>query len=170
MPGVNVRPAAPEEYAAVGELTVQVYTGGGFLRPGSPYVQKLRDAASRAEKADLLVAVDDTGRLLGSVTYAAGGSPYAETAETDDEAGFRMLVVDPAARGLGVGTGLVRACIERARAHGVRTLRLSTQPDMTTAHRIYERLGFVRTPLRDWKPEPLVDLITYEMVLTPPGR
>jgi GNAT superfamily N-acetyltransferase len=129
-------------------------------------VHKLRDAASRAEKAVLLVAVDDGGRLLGSVTYAPGGSPYAETAERADEAGFRMLVVDPAARGRGVGAALVEACVERARQAGAVTLRLSTQPEMTTAHRVYERLGFVRTPDHDWTPEPDVHLVTYALDLT----
>jgi ribosomal protein S18 acetylase RimI-like enzyme len=162
---VLVRTARPAEYDAVGELTVTVYVEAGFLRPGSAYVHKLRDAASRAEKAELLVAVSDDGALLGSVTYAPGGSPYAETAEADDEAGFRMLVVDPAARGRGVGEALVRACIERARAAGARTLRLSTQPQMAAAHRLYERLGFTRTPDRDWDPEPDVHLLTYELEL-----
>jgi ribosomal protein S18 acetylase RimI-like enzyme len=166
---VEIRPARPGEYDAVGELTARVYADGGFLRPGSPYERTLRDAASRAEKAELLVA-EDAGRLVGSVTYAPGGSPYAETAEGPDEAGFRMLVVDPAARGRGVGEALVRACVARAERDGARTLRLSTQPEMTTAHRLYARLGFVRTPDHDWTPEPAVHLITYALEITPPGR
>jgi ribosomal protein S18 acetylase RimI-like enzyme len=165
-----VRAARPAEHDTVGELTVRVYTGAGYLRPGSPYVHKLRDAASRAEKAELLVAVAEDGAVLGSVTYAPGGSPYAETAEADDEAGFRMLVVDPAARGQGVGAALVRACIERAEQAGARKLRLSTQPQMTAAHRLYERLGFTRTPDHDWTPEPGVDLLTYALELSPAGR
>jgi ribosomal protein S18 acetylase RimI-like enzyme len=164
---VLIRAARPSEYDAVGELTARVYRDGGFTRPDSPYLATLRDAASRAEKAELLVAVDEDGTLLGSVTYAAGGSPYAETAETADQAGFRMLVVDPAARGRGIGEALIRACIERARRDGARVLRLSTQQDMSAAHRIYERLGFVRTPERDWTPQPGVDLITYALVIRP---
>lgn len=164
-----VRTARPAEYDAVGALTARVYEQAGFLRPGSPYVHKLLDAASRAEKAELLVAVSGDGAVLGSVTYAPGGSPYAETAETEDEAGFRMLVVDPAARGQGVGEALVRACVERAVRDGASVLRLSTQPQMTAAHRLYERLGFTRTPDRDWTPEPGVDLLTYELAI-PRGR
>lgn len=165
-----IRAARPAEYDTIGELTVRVYLDGGFTRPESPYLATLRDAASRAEKAELLVAVDDDGTLLGSVTYAAGGSPYAETAETGDEAGFRMLVVDAAARGRGTGGALVCACVERALRDGARVLRLSTQRDMTAAHRIYERMGFVRTPERDWTPQPGVDLVTYALELTRPGR
>jgi ribosomal protein S18 acetylase RimI-like enzyme len=72
-----------------------------------------------------------------------------------------MLVVDPAARGQGVGDALVRWCIDRASTSGVRWLRLSTQAGMSSAGRLYLRLGFARTRERDWSPEPGVDLITY---------
>jgi ribosomal protein S18 acetylase RimI-like enzyme len=117
-----------------------------------------------------VVAVDDAGRLLGTVIYAGPGSPYAETASGTGEAGFRMLVVDPAARGQGVGEALVGWCAEHARAQGVRVLRLSTQSGMTAAGRLYRRLGFVRTPELGWTPEPDVDLVTYALELTPPPR
>ena len=32
---------------------------------------------------------------------------------------------------------------------------------MTSAHRVYERLGFVRAPEDDWSPEPGVTLLAY---------
>jgi hypothetical protein len=40
---------------------------------------------------------------------------------------------------------------------------------MVRAHRIYERLGLVRTPDRDWSPMPGVELITYRLDLTQGG-
>jgi GNAT superfamily N-acetyltransferase len=164
---VLIRPARPDEYDAIGELAVRVYLAEGYTRADQRYNTVLRDAAGRAEKAELMVAVDDADRILGTVTYAGHGSPYAEHVDSDDAASFRMLVVDPAARGQGVGEALVEWCIARARASGVRTLRLSTQTGMTTAGRLYLRLGFVRTPERDWSPEPDVDLITYGLELPP---
>jgi hypothetical protein len=36
---------------------------------------------------------------------------------------------------------------------------------MTPAHRIYERLGFVRAPDRDWEPEPGIRLVAYLLAL-----
>jgi hypothetical protein len=36
---------------------------------------------------------------------------------------------------------------------------------MQSAHRIYERLGFERTPERDWEPVPGVSLVTYRLDL-----
>jgi len=59
---VQIRVAEPHEYAAAGELTARVYTEEGFVRPGSPYLAELADAAARADKAELLVAVTDPGR------------------------------------------------------------------------------------------------------------
>ncbi|MER6536894.1 hypothetical protein ABT215_24450, partial [Streptomyces sp900105755] len=51
---------------------------------------------------------------------------------------------------------------------GCTAVVLSTQPTMHTAHRLYERLGFVRTPDRDWNPLPEpadITLLTYELTL-----
>ena len=163
IPPVTVRLARPAEYAAVGELTGAVYDAEGFAH--GDYLPVLRDAASRAATADLLVAVDAAGRLLGTVTCILGGTPYADVARPG-EAEFRMLAVRPEARGEGIGELLVRACIARAWDAGARRLVISTQPEMATAHRLYERLGFTRSPERDWSPEPGVDLRTYTLELT----
>lgn len=163
----QIRLARPEETGAVGELTARVYLGGGFIAPHSAYLDELRDAGRRAEQADLVVAGDPvTGAVLGAVAFVLPGSTYAELAG-EREAEFRMLVVDPAARRRGVGAALVTACVERARAVGCTTLRLSTQTDMIDAHRLYERMGFRRTPDRDWTPVPGVTLLTYALDLGP---
>lgn len=78
-----------------------------------------------------------------------------------------MLAVGKDARGRGVGEALVRFCVERAReTPECRRLVLSTQSNMASAHRIYERMGFVRTPERDWKPLADMDpLYTYGLEL-----
>ena len=72
-----------------------------------------------------------------------------------------MLVVDPGSRGRGVGAALVRECLDRAHAAGCHRMVISTKPEMHAAHRLYERLGFVRAPERDWSPVPGVDLLAY---------
>ena len=65
-----------------------------------------------------------------------------------------MLAVARSARGRGVGEALVRACVERARATRGRAGAWCSPPSAAWhgAHRIYARLGFVRTPERDWTP------------------
>lgn len=161
----SVRRAVPADFDVVGEITARSYVEDGHLPPGIDYIDTLRDAATRAREAELWVAVEDgSGQLLGSVTFAAPGTSYAEVS-ADDEGEFRMLAVDHAARGQGVGEALVRLCIDRARELGLSGLSMSTQPSMTPAHRVYERLGFVRLPERDWEPRPGVSLIAYHLAL-----
>ena len=156
-----VEAASAADFAAIAQLTVGVYRGEELASEG--YVPQLADVAGRAERADLLVVRDD-GRVVGSVALVLVGD-FGEITESDDEAAFRMLVVDPAVRGRGIGELLVRTCLDRARAAGKRRLVLSTDPRMTSAHRIYERLGFRRLPERDWSPVPGVDLLVYSLEL-----
>ena len=164
---VIVRAAQPDEMGAVGELTVSAYAADGFVESDSGYAKELREAAHRAEQAELLVAVDRSSHeLLGTVTFCLAGSPYAEISRPG-EAEFRMLAVPPDARGKGVGHTLVRWCIDRARESGCTALLLSSLDRMHTAHRLYQRMGFVRTPERDWSPEPGITLLAYELDLIP---
>jgi ribosomal protein S18 acetylase RimI-like enzyme len=160
---VTVDRATPADFGRIAELTVAVYRDEGY--GGEEYLPQLADVAGRAGHAELLVARDGgragrTGDVVGSVALALEGE-FGEVLTADDEAGFRMLVVDPAARGQGVGELLVRACIDRARAGGKHRMVISTEPRMRAAHRLYERLGFTRLPERDWSPMPGVDLLVY---------
>ncbi|MGW6910985.1 GNAT family N-acetyltransferase [Streptomyces sp. NPDC054940] len=166
---IVTRPATPGEYDALGELTARAYLQDGLLDFGESdeYLGELKDVAKRAAAADVLVATDgDT--LLGGVTFVPSGGPMADIARSG-EAEIRMLAVDHAGRGRGAGEALVRACIDRARTtEGCARIVLSTQRAMHSAHRIYERLGFVRTPERDWNPIPQladITLLTYELTL-----
>lgn len=162
---MELRLARDDEHAAVGDLMVAAYTDF-LLGPDDPYLDRLRDSATRADQAELWVAVDD-GQLLGTVTSCPPGSPWHELA-VGDEGEFRMLAVHPDARGRGVGTALTRLCEERARAHGATTMVLSSLREMTDAHRIYERLGYQRATERDWSPVPDVQLVAYVMELPAP--
>ena len=156
-----VRVATPEDVDAAGSVVAAAYLHD--LQVSAGYLERLRDAGSRATQAVLLVAADDE-RVLGSVTYVAGGTAMAQLAASG-EVELRMLGVDPAARARGVADGLVRACVDRARREGHGRVVLSTQPQMLAAQRLYERLGFVRQPDLDWVPEPGVVLLGYALTL-----
>ncbi|MFF7473764.1 GNAT family N-acetyltransferase [Streptomyces sp. NPDC008092] len=165
---IVIREARPTEYDALGDITAQAYLQDGLLDFGESdsYLTELKNVAKRAAAATVLVAVDgDT--LLGGVTFASGPGPMADLA-APSEAEIRMLAVARAARGRGAGEALVQACVDRARAStGCTAVVLSTQRTMRTAHRIYERLGFVRTPERDWNPLPeLTDITLLAYALT----
>ncbi|MFI1373171.1 GNAT family N-acetyltransferase [Streptomyces longwoodensis] len=164
-----IRVARSEEYAALGELTARAYLDDGLLDFGEDdeYLPVLKDVARRAATAEVLVAVGGD-RLLGGVAFVAGPGPAADIARPG-EAEIRALAVVREARGRGVGEALVRACVDRARAApGCVRLVLSSQRSMHSAHRLYERLGFERTPDRDWNPVPHLDdltLLTYGLTL-----
>ncbi len=49
-----------------------------------------------------------------------------------------------------MGESLTRASLDLARERGARRMVLCSLAAMTTAHRLYERLGFDRVPSRDW--------------------
>ena len=57
---------------------------------------------------------------------------------------IRMLVVDPAFRGKGIGQALSDACIARARRDGAPVIALHTSPIMSVALPMYLRMGFAK--------------------------
>ena len=148
--GSVIRPAEPADFEPLGELVVAAYRAIGALDGDEEYAGELRDVARRAREALVLAAADRaTGALLGCATYVPDpANPWAEELRPGESA-IRMLAVDPAAQGRGVGTALVAACLERARADGRRAVVLHSLPIMAGAQRIYARFGFRRAPERD---------------------
>jgi GNAT superfamily N-acetyltransferase len=161
-PDVLVRPARPQEYAEIGRLLVAAYGPSG-MAPEEPYWESLRDTVARTRDAEVWVA-EVGGRLAGTVTWAGHGSGQREIA-AEGEAEFRMLAVDPARQGEGIGGALVDAVVRRARDDGYTAVVMSSSTWMTTAHRMYEQVGFRRLPERDWTPVPGIDLVAYGLRL-----
>jgi DNA-binding MarR family transcriptional regulator/GNAT superfamily N-acetyltransferase len=92
--------------------------------------------------------VDDKARAAGRAAAwmaEVDGEPVGCVfcVEKDaDTAQLRLLLVDPAARGAGIGSRLVDECIRFARRAGYQRLVLWTNDILTAARRIYERAGF----------------------------
>ena len=62
---------------------------------------------------------------------------------SDETAQLRLLLVDPEARGLGLGRTLVQECVDFATTRGYSKLRLWTNDVLVSARKIYEAAGFV---------------------------
>ncbi|HEX6388442.1 MAG TPA: helix-turn-helix domain-containing GNAT family N-acetyltransferase [Solirubrobacteraceae bacterium] len=118
-----------------GSLYFQEYGWGlGFERLIARVIADYAEQHDPAREAVWIAEVD--GAPAGSVMCLA-----------DDEqtARLRLLLVEPSARGLGVGTRLVEECIAFARRAGYEKLVLWTNGPLAAARRIYDRLGFVET-------------------------
>lgn len=160
---IEVREVRPEEYETAGDVAVEGYRE--FYREAlGSYADRLRDVAARSEGAVVLVAVDD-GEVVGTVTYVPDAtSDYAQH-QLGDEASIRMLSVAPKHKRRGIATMLSVACVDRARAEGKRAVSLHADEIMDVAHRLYERLGFVRDPARDYRPDDETVLVCYVLEL-----
>lgn len=147
---IEVRPVRPEEYEEAGEVTALAYREFAGLQEEDwdEYIDRMTDVAGRAEKALVLVAVDDR-RILGTLTLELERRIDEDhTPLEPGQAHIRMLGVHPEARRGGVGRALMSGAIERARAAGKQQLTLNTTQRMQAAKAMYESLGFDRDPDR----------------------
>ena len=149
----KVRNALPEEFGAVGELMVDVYSQiEGFPKQSEQpqYYDLLRNVGQLTENPniELLVAVSSQGSIGGAVVYFHDMKDYGSggTATQEKNAcGFRLLAVDPETRGLGIGKLLTIACIDKAKNSPAGQIIIHTTKTMQLAWGMYERMGFKRS-------------------------
>lgn len=165
-PQITVRSAVAADYDAVARITRDSYLAAGYFEDAEhPYMRKIQDVALRAANATIWVAERD-GEVVGSVTLARAGEPYADIALAD-ELEFRMLVVDPAVQRSGAGKAMVEAILEYARQlEGITAVALTTGQTWESAHGLYRKTGFTRVPERDWLvPGTDIKLLVYRLEL-----
>ena len=91
----------------------------------------------RSDSATVLLAEDDKGDILGSMTLVLFRIPTGVRAWIED------VVVDTEARGMGIGQALNEYAIQMAEQAGAKTIDLTSRPSREAANRLYQRLGFV---------------------------
>jgi ribosomal protein S18 acetylase RimI-like enzyme len=167
---VLVRDAGPAEFDAIGDLMVAAYAQFSPSLPAHAwreYEDEIRDVRRRLPESTLIVA-EDEGRLAGAVTYYPDATKEGHVAWPASWANFRLLAVDPAARGRGIGRLLTEECVRRARAADRVALGLHTTHLMQVARAMYERMGFVRVPELDFFPVPEFQVMAYRLPLSEP--
>ncbi|WP_457948784.1 GNAT family N-acetyltransferase [Pseudarthrobacter sp. alpha12b] len=146
---VTFRRAVPADFPEVRRITRDAYLRAGHFAADHPYMSVLEDVEHRAEHAQVWVA-EAAGKVVAAVTLTFAGQPYSEIVQ-DGELEFRMLVVDPAYQGAGVGRAVVQEIVAHApHLPGIEAISITSATFMERAHSLYKSLGFRRTPERDW--------------------
>jgi ribosomal protein S18 acetylase RimI-like enzyme len=148
---VRVRAAAPQEFDRVADLVELGFRHGpyGHFPVSTARTALVRDSAGRAAAGMLLVAVDEADAaegiepLLGTASLLRAGAPGCRLARPG-EVELRLIAVDPAARGRGIGETLVRAALTEAVGMGAEAVVLDTGSLNLPAQRLYDRVGFQR--------------------------
>jgi ribosomal protein S18 acetylase RimI-like enzyme len=138
---VTIRDFHPDDAAAVNAIALAAFQQYQRRYDDWPaFLQGVGAMSTLAQTSELIVALAD-GRIAGAVGYVGPERPKPE--QFDPRwAIIRLLVVDPAARGRGLGRALTLECIRRAARDRAAVIALHTSPFMTVALEMYLRLGF----------------------------
>ena len=162
----RVMEAAYEEYMPPPDADVSPEYRKAF----DGYRQDITDVRSRFGTTQLIVA-EDGGNIAGAVTFYPPNAraEYPTEAEHQDWpaewAAFRLLAVDPSARGKGIGRLLTEECLRRAQALGAPVVGLHTTMLMNVAREMYKRMGWARAPEYDFYPIPDFVVEAYTLSL-----
>ena len=158
MTELHIRDARADDQEAIREVTLAAYHeyAAVMQEHWEGYRQSILATLADFKPAEQIVAEQDD-HIVGTVLLFPAGTvltiPNGDSV-TLTEPEVRLLAVAPTARGRGIGAALVRECMRRARHSGAEVLALHTTDMMQVAMSMYERMGFVRAPERDFHPAP----------------
>jgi DNA-binding MarR family transcriptional regulator/GNAT superfamily N-acetyltransferase len=143
-PSVVLRDPKPGDYGWIVTRNAEIYADEYGWRRGFEGVcaKIVADFIAHFDpRLERCWIAEDGGKRIGCVLLARD-DPKAKKA---DVARIRLLLLDPDARGMGLGRRLVEECIRFAKAKGYRRITLWTHQELTAARAIYAKAGFVKT-------------------------
>jgi ribosomal protein S18 acetylase RimI-like enzyme len=158
---MQLRKAEARDAEAVVELWTEAYFCEGEGGRPTPYAKV--DFERAMAGGEMLVA-GPPGKALGVVVLVAPGTPGMAMAR-GEEAELRLLAVSSQARRNGIGRALVERCTDLAREKGWQAIALWSRPYQTSAHRLYESLGYRRHPDRDTSDVSGFDRLVFQLQL-----
>jgi len=148
-----IRNAVPSEFEKIGKLMVQVYSqleGFPTELEQPNYYKMLANIGELTNKpeTELLVAISSDEKIMGGVVYFSDMQYYGSggiATKEQNASGFRLLAVDPLARGKGIGKLLINECILKAKNKNHNQVIIHSTMAMQIAWKMYENLGFKRS-------------------------
>ena len=139
----QIEPAGYEAAPEVIELIHRVFDEYGFIwDPEDEFWDLLREEQAfpyRSPIGAMWVMRDDEGTVVGSIAAERVDGPTVE---------LHRLYLDAHLRGQGLGRRLFETGVDWARDHGAWRIELWSDARFEDAHRLYERLGYVKTESR----------------------
>ncbi|MFE6965823.1 GNAT family N-acetyltransferase [Agromyces sp. NPDC057679] len=179
---VFMRRARPTDLEAIMRLERATFTDEAWPEdamrrelesPHGYYLVAVDDElASRQAPADEPAAGDDASSDLEHDGSDAAWPPLLGYAgllapSGGDQGDIQTIAVDPAARGIGLGRGLMHALITESRRRGIAQLFLEVRADNPIARALYESLGFVEIGVRRGYYRHGVDAIMMQLAVPP---
>lgn len=147
-PAFSIRPATPEDEPAITEIQQSSAIHHATIDPDRWRMQTLEEGArsrrywhQRAPRSEGFVAVAD-GRVVGMIELRLKRPGDPDGAQTPRVKADLGIAVAPDWRGRGVGTALMLAAEDWARANGAERMILDLNAANAGALRLYERLGY----------------------------
>lgn len=140
-PVIHLRDIEPPDAQRINTLAVAAFDQFKDAHTDWPVFRaRIATMSALAHVGEIVVAECD-GKIAGAVAYIGPGKEKASFFRAEWPI-MRMLVVDPAARGQGVGRALVAECLARAGRDGADCFALHTSELMQVALPMYQRMGF----------------------------
>lgn len=147
---ITIRQADSEDFAEIRRITVDAYSGAGYIDDEYAYNHILAAIEEGGYAGSTLLVAESEGKIVGSVFVTRAGGDFSDVAH-DGELEFRMLAVEPGQQHKGIAHALVQAVIDRARRDPeLSGVVLTIAPQMDGQHKLYESMGFVRIANRDF--------------------